>query len=389
MKTLIYWPSDELEPVGGPRGYLYNLSIGLGQRSDICFLPPANCNEATGAGKLKSMLSKVSSLRDLHLLLKLSLMCSRTAVPCVDFSQFDAVHFHSTLNLYECREALERYNGICILTSHTPCAPHEEFYSWIQGERVRKIARTRAKLDSIDAFAFERADYVFFPCEEAKEPYFNTWKAFSKINESLRCLYLPTGISGCTAKTGRAEIRARYGISENAFVVSFAGRHSEVKGFSDLVRFGVDDLAIHPSDYFLIAGTEAPVKGLRHDRWIEAGWTNDPHSLISASDVFVLPNRETYFDLVFLEVLSLGVPIVATRTGGNKYFERFNCPGVKLYSNDNELNEALEYLRSIGEDGRRKIGAMNRKLFESRFTASRFAEAYTGALGRIEKEALL
>ena len=65
-------------------------------------------------------------------------------------------------------------------------------------------------------------------------------------------------------------------------------------------------------------------EGLKTDHWIEVGWTNDPHSLIAASDVFVLPNHETYFDLILLEVLSLGVPVVMSRTGGNKFFEQFN-----------------------------------------------------------------
>jgi hypothetical protein len=27
--------------------------------------------------------------------------------------------------------------------------------------------------------------------------------------------------------------------------------------------------------YFLIAGKEEPLKGIKNDRWIEVGWTND------------------------------------------------------------------------------------------------------------------
>lgn len=388
MKTLIYWPINELEPVGGPKGYLYNLQLGLGANEDVSFLPPTMNCEQKSENHLKSALKKNSLLRDFYLFLKLLSMRGRTSVPTVDFSKYDAVHFHSTYDFYQCRESLEEYKGLCILTSHTPCAPHEEFYSWIQTKQVRNLARLFARLDSIDAFAFNRADYVIFPCEEAKEPYFNTWGAFSKINESLNCLYLPTGIVGCSAKSGRAQIRSRYGISDNEFVISYVGRHSEVKGFSDLLRFGADDLEKYPDDCFLIAGTESPIKGLRNDRWVEAGWTNDPHSLIAASDVFILPNRETYFDLVFLEVLSLGIPIVATRTGGNKFFEQFNCPGIILYSNDGELEKALQCLRSLSEDERRRRGQLNRKLFESHFTASRFADSYLETLEQVKLEML-
>ena len=131
--------------------------------------------------------------------------------------------------------------------------------------------------------------------------------------------YMPTGIVGCKAKVNREDFRKKYGIPDNAFVISYAGRHNEIKGYADLKKLG-EKLLADKNVYFLIAGKEEPMTGLKNDHWIEVGWTNDPHSLIAASDVFVLPNHETYFDLILLEVLSLGVPVVMSRTGGNKYF---------------------------------------------------------------------
>lgn len=68
--------------------------------------------------------------------------------------------------------------------------------------------------------------------------------------------------------------------------------------------------------------------GLKDSRWKEVGWTNDSQSIIAASDVFVLPNRETYFDIIMLEVLSCGKIVIASRTGGNKYFEKIGAKGV-------------------------------------------------------------
>ena len=67
---------------------------------------------------------------------------------------------------------------------------------------------------------------------------------------------------------------------------------------------------------------------MRDERWIEVGWTDEPHSLTNASDCLVVPNRQTYFDLVILEGLSLGIPIVTSMTGGNKYFKKEKCGGV-------------------------------------------------------------
>ena len=41
MKVLEYWPISKLEPIGGPSGYLYYLSLGLKENNitDIDFLP--------------------------------------------------------------------------------------------------------------------------------------------------------------------------------------------------------------------------------------------------------------------------------------------------------------------------------------------------------------
>lgn len=383
MKTLIYWATDELEPVGGPRGYLYNLRSGLGDCKQVDFLPPAHPSGRAEKPKLRKKLAKCAPLRDLHLLLKLSGMRSRSVDAPVDFSQYDIVHFHSTADMYSCRRFLDDFDGVCLLTSHTPCAPHEEFYSWIQSDWVRNIARKQAKLELVDKWAFERADYVLFPCPESKEPYYNTWSDFRGIDSSIQYLYVPTGINGCSARVTRGEVRNRHGVPRDAFVVSYVGRHVEIKGYSDLKRFAAADLESHPLDYYLIAGAETPMSGLDHDRWVEVGWTNDPHSLIAASDVFVLPNRETYFDLIFLEVLSLGVPIVATRTGGNKFFDQFDCPGVFLYESDEELAEYLDRLRSLDPSVRKAIGERNRELFKRRFSSDCFAHSYLEALERI------
>ncbi len=49
--------------------------------------------------------------------------------------------------------------------------------------------------------------------------------------------------------------------------------------------------------------------------------------------------KETYFDLVMLEVLSLGKIIIASYTGGNKYFKSSFAKGVFTYS---KLEEAAQ-----------------------------------------------
>ena len=51
--------------------------------------------------------------------------------------------------------------------------------------------------------------------------------------------------------------------------------------------------------YIVTAGV-GDIKSPSHERWIDIGWTSDPGAVINASDVFVLPNNRTYFDLILL-----------------------------------------------------------------------------------------
>lgn len=104
---------------------------------------------------------------------------------------------------------------------------------------------------------------------------------------------------------------------------------------------------------------------MEHERWIEVGWTNDPHSIIAASDVFVLPNKETYFDLIMLEVLSLGKLIVASNTGGNKYFSNFNECGILLYNSKEEAVSLIKKIMDLTSEEREKLGEANKKCLEN------------------------
>ena len=193
---------------------------------------------------------------------------------------------------------------------------------------------------------------------------------------------MPTGIVGCKAKVNREDFRKKYGIPDNAFVISYAGRHNEIKGYADLKRLG-EKLLADKNVYFLIAGKEEPMTGLKNDHWIEVGWTNDPHSLIAASDVFVLPNHETYFDLILLEVLSLGVPVVMSRTGGNKYFEQFKQTGIKFYDTLEEAQDRILDIKKMPVDELCDAKAGIIEMFNNEFTVEKFAKNYINIISEI------
>ena len=295
---------------------------------------------------------------------------------------YDIIHFHSAEKMYLCRDFLDQYNGKVILTSHCPCGIHKERIDKLNPIDYKLMKKQIDKLEELDRYAFERADYIIFPCKDAEEPYFNTWSRYASIRKDEKYRYMPTGIIACHAKENREEYRKKYGIPNDAFVVSYVGRHNEIKGYADLKQIGKDVLE-DANTYFLIGGKEEPIKGLDNERWIEVGWTTDPYSLVSASDVFVLPNKQTYFDLVLLEVLSLGIPVVLSDTGGNKFFKKYNLNGLKYFTTVAQGVAAVTDFKLMPKQDREKAGKELTDLCESEFSVKEFSNRYIQIISEI------
>ncbi|RKM60700.1 glycosyltransferase [Butyrivibrio sp. XB500-5] len=389
-KVLIFKPSDYLKPIGGPAGYLFNLKEGIDQvkSSDlqIDFLPKENTER-----------SRKEKLKKNHVVKKLINSKTYNAIKhyfktkndiaskknfSIDLDSYGAVHFHTTMDLYSMRDHIGKYKGKVVLTPHSP----EPLYQELVGKMgiMKLIDRSIEKtLMKSDKYAFLRADYIVLPCEYADEYYLKAWSDYKDIkrekNQYYR--YLFTGVQKREVRSSRQRIRDEYNIPEGAFVIGFVGRHNEAKGYDRLLRIGEIILNRYKDVYFLIGGLESPIKGLKNDRWIEIGWTDYPQDLINASDIFVLPNKETYFDIVLLEALSLGKVVVASKTGGNKTF--VNEEGVRLFEDDAECVEIIEKLMSIPKDSLKRISEKNLKLYNKSFNEKAFAEHYIEVMDSI------
>lgn len=389
-KILIFRDEDSLKPVGGPTGYLYNLKKGIDFYGidNIHFIKNKSTklpHKRTLRNTITSILNKNSNAKLENFKLIMSIV-NKHKDPYKDFSEYSAVHFHSTIHLYRNRGNLDNYNGKVLLTSHSPKPLHLE----ILEDQITKSEQIiynmfKSKLEIIDKYSFERADHIIFPCEDAEEPYSNNWPRYKEIKEKRQhsFVYVPTGIEECIPKMSREDILKKYSIPSDSFVISYVGRHNETKGYDLLKKIGREVLGNYNNVYFLIAGKEEPLKGLSHERWIEAGWTNDPHSHIAAADLFILPNKETYFDLIMLEVLSLGKTVLCSNTGGNKYFKAFNKKSIIYFDNQDEAVSQIEKVLSLGIDPRNELAKLNYDLFKNNFTTKHFLDKYINVLDQI------
>ena len=402
---LIYYNQNALKPEGGPGGYLYSLKKGLEmiptKSKDINFLDikPGRMKTDIEAMNL-TMIKKLQRIHGkLHNIKEFRNFDKAKAMPMVDLDNYDAVHFHSTLDLFLLRETLKYYRGKVILTSHSPQPLSQEITDKFNSfEKVLVGEKAINDFIMFDKYAFERADYVIFPCEDAEEPYIKRWPDFIKIKHQSpnKFKYCLTGTIRAEAKIPRSDIRTKYKIPDDAFVLCFVGRHNKIKGYDRFIRIAENLMQKDENIYALVAGDPGPVPSPQQKRWIEVGWTNDPHSIINASDIFLLPNEETYFDMVLLEVLSLGVPIVTTNTGGNKYFGDKYEPGISLFDTDDQCENIIRRIKfmSIGELN--TIKEKNQAFYNENFTPKAFAERYVKVIfyitslgGGVQRKSLL
>lgn len=380
MKVLIHLFKNQLKPVGGPNGVGYNLYKELSNRdiSDIEFLNEDKIN--TNRSKRNQVFEWIKSYFQLFIF--------PPQKDKYNYNNYSIIHFHSTKDLFYNRKILNKYKGKVILTSHSPIPLGQEMYADIISKyQWFKSKILKSKLEEMDKFAFMYADYIIFPCEEAEEPYFNNWVDYKFIHELKKdnYRYVLTGIDPISIKTDRIKIREELNISDESFIVSFVGRHNEIKGYDKLKEIAQYLLSNANDIYFVICGKEFPLKGIKHKRWIEIGWTNDAQSYVGASDVFVLPNKETYFDLVMLEVLSIGKIVIASKTGGNKYFEKECVKGVFLYTTTDEAIDLINKIKLMSKSEREYYEKANLDFFNQHLDVSIYLNNYISTLREIDK----
>lgn len=382
MKILIYYRKSQINDSGGPSGYLFNL-FGQYDGDKIEFLPESkyakNSNTKNFFKKAPKFIYSV--LRVIyHMKYLLSLKKGNNVD--LDFNKYDIIHFHDCFSYYLIRKQLSNYKGKILLTNHTPTSPQVEMYDFYLSKFENKFLKFERKIiNDACEFAYKNCDYVVYPTLTADESYYDDRKDYGEIIKKKKVLTLLTGIREKAVNISREEVRKKYNISNDDFVFCYVGRHAPVKGyetFKHLFKYFKDDQKVK----FLIAGKEGPLFGFKDDKWIEVGRTKDSGSIINAADCFVLPNKETYFDIVLLEVLSIGKPLITSFVGGNKYFLN-KSKGILLYKDFDELVKFAKMIRKESQESLKEMGKLNKGLYYNEFTREKFLENYLDLVKKV------
>lgn len=421
MKKVLIWDNFPLANIGGPSGYLFNIHEYLRDNpcpnivflSDILIEHPILVGESDNKDqitlskeslctKIKSFFKKVypqkSLLRYINGLLRRykfymniyhnDFYKTTSQLKLETLNEFDYVHFHFVPTVMRFKVSYPDYKGKLILTSHSPCPWTDEmidlYKPFMKKFFYKKSINNECKV-------YSASDYLMFPCEEAMEPYKKNSRVNKIFNERKGAFFfVPTSILDLSKVIRCNKQLSDFNIPPNAFIISFIGRHHSVKGYDIIKKVGNALLAKYPDLYFLCAGA-GPIEPLHHVRWIELGFIDYASDLYSLSDLYIVANRDTYFDMGTLEVLRSGTHILLSNTGGNKYFKRLSSKDtatIRFFDVD-DIDGLIQMVENSIHDKQndsirfKNSGECNRNLYLKYFTPQRYVDTYLNSIDKL------
>ncbi|MGN8844461.1 glycosyltransferase family 4 protein [Niallia sp. HCP3S3_B10] len=371
------------EKAGGPSGYLSNLLRGLNNSEVKVFSwGKVKTDNNTSNSRINNMF-----LEELKYLLHFLIGKKRKAIKVNgNFRTTNVLHVHSVEDLFLLKRQL-RYKGQVILTPHRPEPLSNEIISSLQikYDTSYNFPILKLFLRKIEKFAYKNADGFIFPSEEAEEIYYE-FPGYNKRSKNIPFKYLYSGVDYLIPTIKKDEYKKNVlGINSNQKILTYIGRHNFVKGYDVLIESfeeikkmgfmvvcaGNDDGLVHPID----------------NNWIELGRINDVENLINSSDIVLLPNRNTYFDLVALEIMAQGKILIASNTGGNKTLSRLS-EGVTLFKNANtkDMIEKIRFVNELTKGTISEYEKSNRRFYENNCTLEKFGEGYIKIINEILNE---
>lgn len=385
MKKVIIWDKDiVLRDTGGPSGYLYNLKQFLNKHPNpqISFYsdlvkPRKVVLQNKAPNSLKKRIKETYIGKLIAYLGWFYYQQDQLTKQDMDIlNGFDYVHIHM-ISTY--LRSFRNYKGRAkvIITSHMPEPCIDETMGLCGLPNLFKIiSPLRNFFIRKELKAYEGAYGIMFPVKSAVEVYTENSELYKKCFQKLKqkMFYVPTAIIDKYILDKCSNVLGAKAIPEKNLKVCFIGRHNHVKGYDKLKGIAYECWKRYPDVTFIIGGKEEPLKGLKDDRWFELGWVNT-QELLKEIDLFILPNKDTYFDLIMLEVIRQGVPCLISRTGGNKHFENIGVDGIMLYDYFN-IEEAVDKIGTFRDFKARGYNSELRSQIREYYLRSFIPEVY-------------
>lgn len=215
--------------------------------------------------------------------------------------------------------------------------------------------------------------------------------------EESRISVINNGVDANHGSSGlQAVTRRELGFQEENLVIGMvANCNRPVKGVGNFLDVVPAIVSAVPSARFIFVGGGNEEKALREKArmlgiepyLVFVGYTKEIHRYYEIMDISVLNSFSEGLSLTLLESMGYGIPVVATRVGGNPELVVEGETGYLVPVNNRSLlaDRIVKLLvnpelrRSMGEEGRRRI---DRK-FRMRDVANQYLEVYKGLLSSL------
>lgn len=376
----IFCPRGIRSNAGGPAGYVFNLREGLDIINAECTVIAPEIPVLSNTETDRQM-GAFPELRAVAHFFKLGIQTKRK-YRGIKFT--DLVHVHSVSDVFYLK-AMLGYGGKIILTPHCP----EE--TWREKENSLNaklgVAHLRLLIRAlylfVERYAYNHANGFIFPSPNAEEIYLS-FPGFIQ-NKAKPTRYVITGCPDCRFEYDVNQLRSKFSVQANEFVIAYIGRHNRVKGYDLLVD--AFPLFCNEAVRVICAGALGDIHHPASSSWVELGYIKNTDELMEACDVLVVPNRSAYFDLVIIEALSHGTIVVTSKTGGTKDIAN-RSDGIVCVEDISAkaLANAVLSVRSLSKEEILRMKNDNRRLYEKECSLEAFATNYINAVTSLRDE---
>jgi sugar transferase (PEP-CTERM/EpsH1 system associated) len=295
-----------------------------------------------------------------------------------------------------------------------PDIVHTRNLGTMEGQVVAAAARVRARVHGEhgrDIFDLHGTNRKYNLLRKAISPFVGHFIAVSRDLESWltnTVRVAPTRISQVYSGVDSVRFHPRSGprigigpdgfFTDDAIVVGSVGRMATVKDFPSLVRAFLLMLEKEPAARarlrLLIVGDGVDRQtcidminraGLQELAWFP-GERADIPDMMRAMDIFVLPSLGEGISNTILEAMCSGLPVVATRVGGNVELVKEGVTGKLIPSGAPEVlaQTLLEYYKE--PEMVSSQGKAARDMIETRFTMRAMTEGYVEVYDKVLRQ---
>lgn len=384
MKEIGIFINKELKKnAGGPSGYLYNLKIGLDKfDNNIEFFTINNVAE-----KNTESTNKTIKYNPIYLDCRLAISYLFKGIKTKkrinsDLYEMSCVHVHASEDLLALK-AIIGYKGKIIFTPHRPETLANEVVTTQQllNDTKYKFPILRCVCNFIERYSYRNANAFIFPSKGAAKIYEKFPGFMDNIaNKEMRFVYTGTRDVNENARIDDYEQLRKDGKT----VFAYVGRHNYIKGY-DLLVDAFPCIESHDAK-IVCAGAQSNIEAPKSKNWMELGYINNANSLMKTADCVIIPNRNTYFDLVIVEALAVGAIVITSNTGGNVDLAS-ETNGLLLFESGkiDSLNESILRYLKLTDSEKKDMKNNNRKLYETKCSINCFAKTYNSIINELKE----